>query len=230
MTPSPTVITGQNVMRRAVSTPAREAPLRPVPLPATPDVEVHLDVLQNEHEDPDRAALASDTEDGDGDSSDESFDYDYLDGGTVSEPDEEDLEKALVHTAVPTARRSYTNVVCGTTRDSVRLGTYDHTRRPYAGPGMLAAQIEERRAELVFLRTVWPQGPTQPAGVAPETTARTDDETLGEVGSQGVAQAPMADTDTAGTVECEVHAGASDAEGRGMDVSDNFAIFERTIA
>ena len=45
-----------------------------------------------------------------------------------------------------------------------------------------------------------------------------------------MAQAPMADTDTAGTVECEVHAGASDAEGRGMDASDNFAIFERTIA
>ena len=32
-----------------------------------------------------------------------------------------------------------------------------------------------------------------------ETTARSDDEMLGEVGSHGVAQAPMADTDTAGT-------------------------------
>ena len=76
----------------AVSMPAREAPRRPVPLPALPDVEVRLDVLQNEHEDPDRAALASDTEDGGDDSSDESFDYGYLDGGPVSEPDEEDLE------------------------------------------------------------------------------------------------------------------------------------------
>ena len=28
---------------------------------------------------------------------------------------------------------------------------------------MLAAQIEERCAELVFLRNMWPQGPTQPA-------------------------------------------------------------------
>ena len=39
------------------------------------------------------------------------------------------------------------------------------------------------------------------AGVAPETTARTDDEVLGTVGSQGVAQAPLAGTDTAGTAE-----------------------------
>ena len=62
-------------------------------------------------------------------------------------------------------------------------------------------------------------------GVADETTARTDDEALGEVGSKGVAQAPMADTDTAGTSACEVHAGASDAEGRGMDASDDFAVF-----
>ena len=62
-------------------------------------------------------------------------------------------------------------------------------------------------------------------GVADETTARTDDEALGEVGSKGVAQAPMADTDTAGTAACEVHAGASDAEGRGMDASDDFAVF-----
>ena len=86
---------------------------------------------------------------------------------------------------------------------------------------MLAAQIEERCAELAFLRTAWPQGPTQPAGVAPETGARTDDETLGGVGSQGVAQGPMADTDTAGAVECEVHAGDSGAEARGMDASDD---------
>ena len=68
-------------------------------------MEVRRDILQNEHEDLDRAALASDTEDGGDDSSDESFDYDYLGGGPVSEPDEEDLEEALVHTAVPTARR-----------------------------------------------------------------------------------------------------------------------------
>ena len=78
-------------MRRAVSTPAREAPLRSVPLPVILDVEVRRDVLQNEHEDPDRAALASDTEDGGDDSSDELFDYDYLDGGPVSELDEENL-------------------------------------------------------------------------------------------------------------------------------------------
>ena len=43
-----------------------------------------------------------------------------------------------------------------------------------------------------------------------------------------MAQGPvaMADTDTAGTVECEVRAGASDAEGCGMDASDDFAVFE----
>ena len=40
----------------------------------------------------------------------------------------------------------------------------------------------------------------------------------------------MADTDTAGTVECEVQAGASDAEGCGMDASDDFEVFERTAA
>ena len=96
-----------------------------------------------------------------------------------------------------------------------------------AGPGMLAAQIEERCAELVFLRTVRPQGQTQPAGVAPEMGARTEDEALGGVGSQGVARGPMVDTCTAGTVECEVQAGAGDAEGCGMDASDYFEVFER---
>ena len=40
VTPNSTVITGQNVMRRTVSTPARETPLRPVPLSITPDAEV----------------------------------------------------------------------------------------------------------------------------------------------------------------------------------------------
>ena len=83
--------------------------------------------------------------------------------------------------------------------------------------------IEERCAELVFLRTVGPQGPTQSAGVAPETGARTDDEALGRVGSQGVARGPQTvDTDTAGTAECAVQAGASDAEGCGMDASGDF--------
>ena len=62
-------------------------------------------------------------------------------------------------------------------------------------------------------------------GVAGETTARTDDETLGEVGSQGVVQAPMADTDTAGTAACEVHAGPSGAEGRGVAASEDFELF-----
>ena len=117
-------------------------------------------VLQNEHEDPDQVALASDTDDGGGDSSDEPFDYDYSDGGPVSGPEKEGLEEALVHTAVPAVRRPYTDVICGSARDSARLGRYDHTFRSYAGPGMLAVQIEERRAELAFLRAVWPQGPT----------------------------------------------------------------------
>ena len=34
------------------------------------------------------------------------------------------------------------------------------------------------------------------------------------------------DTDTAGTVECEVRAGASDTEGFGMDASEDFGVFE----
>ena len=275
VTPNSTVITGQNAMRRTVSTSVREAPLRQVPLSMILDMEVRVvpprstpeafqapstsqplteggdsgggacvganqerpvtppssggpismgairDVLQHGHEDPDQVALASDTDDRGGGLSDESFEYDYSDGGPVSEsneafgydhsdggpvskPEEEGLGEALMHTTVPTVRRPYTNVVCGRARGSLRLGRYDHTRRPYAGPDMLAAQIEERRAELAFLRTVWPQVPTQPAGVAPESGARTDDEALGGVESQGVAQGPMVDTDTAGTVECEV--------------------------
>ena len=65
--------------------------------------------------------------------------------------------------AVPTARRPYMNVVCGAKRDSVRLGRYDHTRRPYVGPGMLAAQIEERRAELVFSHSMYVAPRTGPA-------------------------------------------------------------------
>ena len=130
-----------------------------------------------------------------------------------------------VSTAVPTARRLYTNVICVTTRGSVVLGRYNHTRRPYAGPDMLAVQIEERRAELAFLRTMWPRGATRLTRVAPETAARTDDEVLGTVGSRGVAQAPMADTDTAGAVGCEVRAGASDAEGCGIDASVDFEVF-----
>ena len=42
VTPSPTVTTGQNVMRRTVSAPGHEAPLRPVPLSMTPDLEVRV--------------------------------------------------------------------------------------------------------------------------------------------------------------------------------------------
>ena len=69
---------------------------------------------------------------------------------------------------------------------------------------------------------------TQPAGVAPEATTRIDDGTLGEVGPQGVAHAPMAGTHTAGTVECEVQAGTGDDEGCGMDSSDDFEFFQET--
>ena len=58
----------------------------------------------------------------------------------------------------------------------------------------------------------------------------TDGAALGTVGSQGVAQAPIADAGTAGTVGCEVRAGASDAEGCGMDASGVFEVVERTAA
>ena len=61
--------------------------------------------------------------------------------------------------AIPTAHRPYMSVVCSARRDSVRLGTYDYTRRPYVGPDTLAAQIVGRRAELAFLRSTWPRGP-----------------------------------------------------------------------
>ena len=105
-------------------------------------------------------------------------------------------------------------------------------RMRVVGPDMLAVQIEERRAELAFLRTVQPRRPTQPeAGVAPETAARTDDGKLGEVGPRGLGRSPMADTDMTGTVAYEVRgAGASDAEGCGMDASNDFEVFERTAA
>ena len=36
----------------------------------------------------------------------------------------------------------------------------------------------------------------------------------------------IADTDTEGTVECEVQAGASDAEGCSMDASGGFVFFD----
>jgi len=52
--------------------------------------------------------------------------------------------------AVPAAPRPYLNVVCGARRDSVRIGRYHYTHRPYVGMDMLVAQIAERRAELVF--------------------------------------------------------------------------------
>ena len=45
-----------------------------------------------------------------------------------------------------------------------------------------------------------------------------------------MAHAPIADTDTAGTVQCEVRAGAGDTGGCGMDASDGFEIDARTAA
>ena len=79
----------------------------------------------------------------------------------------------LRHRNGATARRPYMSVVCGAKRDSVRLRKYDHTRRPYVGPGMLAARITGRRAELVFLRSTWPRGSSQPTDVASEMTTPT---------------------------------------------------------
>ena len=61
---------------------------------------------------------------------------------------------------------------------------------------MLAAQIAERRAELVFLRSMWPRGSTQPAGVASETTIPTA-ATLADSPSPDVAVA-AADSATDG--------------------------------
>ena len=62
----------QSAVRRTVSTPARETPLRPVAMKAI------RDVLQSEHDDPGQVALASDTDVGEDDSSDEPFDYAHL--------------------------------------------------------------------------------------------------------------------------------------------------------
>ena len=57
-------------------------------------MEAIQDVLQNEHEDPGQVALASGIDDGGDDSPDATFDYDYSDGGPVSEPEEEVLGEA----------------------------------------------------------------------------------------------------------------------------------------
>ena len=69
--------------------------------------------------------------------------------------------------------RTRTWFVCGARRDSVRIGRYHYTHRPYVGMDMLAAQIAERRAELAFLRSTWPRRLTQPTGVASEMAIPT---------------------------------------------------------
>ena len=71
---------------------------------------------------------------------------------------------------------------------------------------------------------------TYTAGLSSVTSDRGAPRALGGVGSQGVIRGPMVDTNTAGAVECEVQAGASDAEGCGIDASDDFEVFERTAA
>ena len=90
---------------------------------------------------------------------------------------------------IPTAHRPCMSAVCSARRDSVRPGTYDYTRRPYVCPGMLAARIAGRRAELAFLlRSTWPRRPPQPAGIAPEMTTPAA-ATLTDPPSPGVAVA-----------------------------------------
>ena len=67
-------------------------------------------------------------------------------------------------------------------------GAYGHTSRPFAGPGMLAVQIEERRAELAFLRAVWPQG-AGPINNQLTTSAPSD----GSVGAREIDKTPPPD-------------------------------------
>ena len=67
--------------------------------------------------------------------------------------------------------------------------------------------------------------------VQTSATARTyDDMDVAAAGSDDEAGADMDHTDTAGIVECRVHAGDSGVEARGMDASDDFSDFERAAA
>ena len=100
---------------------------------------------------------------------------------------------------VPAARRPCVGVVCSAKRDSVRLGTYGYTRRPYVGPDMLVAQIVGRRAELAFLRSTWPRRPTQPVGIAPERAAPTA-VALADLPSPKMASVAAADGATGGVM------------------------------
>ena len=70
--------------------------------------------------------------------------------------------------AVPAASRPYVNVVCDAPRDSVRIGKYHYTHRPYVGIDVLIAQVSERRAELAFLRSTWPRGSVSPTDTTPD--------------------------------------------------------------
>ena len=94
--------------------------------------------------------------------------------------------------AAPAVRRPCLGVVCSAKRDSVRLGAYGYTRRPYVGPDMLVAQIVGRRAELAFLRSTWPRRPAQPVGIAPERATPTA-VALADPPSPGMASVAAAD-------------------------------------
>ena len=113
------------------------------------------------HASTDQIAKAPDTEDGGGDSSDESFDYDSSGGGFTSDQEEGVVEEAPLYTEM---HRPYTNAFRGRSNvhDSETLRAYSHTRRPFEGPDTLVVQIEERRAELAFLRVSWSCGVAHP--------------------------------------------------------------------
>ena len=88
----------------------------------------------------------------------------------------------------------------------------------------------------MLLSKLGPMAVQAGASVAPESAARTDDGTLGGVGFRGVTRAPTVDTNTAGTVECAVHAGGrraggsdAEAEGCGMGARGDFEVFERAV-
>ena len=98
------------------------------------------------HAGTDQIAQAPDTEDGGGDSSNESFDYDYADGGRIISDQEEGLvEDALMHTEM---HHPYTNAFRDRNNIYVRLRetlrAYGHTRRPLEGLGTLAVVPQQR--------------------------------------------------------------------------------------
>ena len=123
------------------------------------------------------------------------------------------------------------NVVCDAPRDSVRIGRYHCTHRPYVGIDVLVAQVSERRAELAFLRSTWPRGSAHNDA---DTNVHVNADAAGSDGDAGAdadsysadsnaadSDPGSADTDADGTADG--HANADADAGTGSADSDAHA-------